>query len=122
MKKFFLMTALALACCATTYAKDLKVLVVKTTPEMHCNNCEMKIKNNVRFTAGVKRIETNLETKQVTITYDAEKTNAQTIQAAFKKIGYDATIVSDGGTPEKVSKKQPVDGVTGSSMQQKQKK
>lgn len=119
MKRILTMMVAAMLCCATTLAKDLKVLVVNTTPEMHCNSCETKIKNNIRFTSGVKRIDTNLETKKVTITYDGDKTNAKTILAAFKKIGYTATVVSDGAAPEKASQKKPVDAVSGASQQQK---
>ena len=118
MKRTLCMMFVAMLCCATTFAKDLKVLVVKTSPEMHCNGCETKIKNNIRFTAGVKRIDTSLETKQVTITYDGDKTDAKTILAAFKKIGYTATVVSDGAAPENGSQKKPVDAVSGASQQQ----
>lgn len=117
MKRTFCMMVAAMLCCAATFAKDLKVLVVSTSPEMHCNSCETKIKNNIRFTAGVKKIETNLETKKVTITYDGDKTNAKTIVAAFKKIGYTAKVVSDGAAPEKGSQKKPVDAVSGASQQ-----
>lgn len=118
MKRILTMIAVAMLCCVTSIAKDLKVLVVNTTPEMHCNSCETKIKNNIRFTAGVKRIDTNLETKTVTITYDGDKTDAKTILAAFKKIGYTATVVSNGAAPEKASRKKPVDAVSGASQQQ----
>lgn len=109
----------ALLCCATAMAKDLKVLVVKTTPEMHCNGCETKIKSNIRFTAGVKKIETNLETKEVAVTYDADKTDQKTLLAAFKKIGYEATVVSDRKKTDKPSMRVPVDGTTGASKQKK---
>ena len=112
------MVVAAMLCCVTTFAKDLKVLVVNTSPEMHCNSCETKIKNNIRFTAGVKKIDTNLETKKVTITYDGDKTDVKTILAAFKKIGYTATVVSNGAVPEKGSQKKPVDAVSGASQQQ----
>ena len=118
MKRMVMMVVAAMLCCATTFAKELKVLVVNTSPEMHCNSCETKIKNNIRFTAGVKRIETNLETKKVTITYDGDKTDAKTILAAFKKIGYTATVVSDGAAPEKGSQKKPVDAVSGATQKQ----
>lgn len=95
MKKFITLLVLALVNCASIFAKDIKVLTVKTTPEMHCNSCETKIKNNIRFVSGVKKIETSLEKKEVTITYDAEKTDADKISAAFKKIGYETKTVSD---------------------------
>ncbi|MCH5175696.1 MAG: heavy-metal-associated domain-containing protein [Prevotellaceae bacterium] len=118
MKRILTMVVAAMLCCVTTFAKDLKVLVVNTSPEMHCNSCETKIKNNIRFTAGVKKIDTNLETKKVTITYDGDKTDVKTILAAFKKIGYTATVVSNGAVPEKGSQKKPVDAVSGASQQQ----
>lgn len=95
MKKFVTFIAMALFCSASIMAKDLKVLTVKTSPEMHCNGCETKIKNNIRFVSGVKKIDTDLEKKEVAVTYDADKTNADKIIAAFKKIGYETTTVSD---------------------------
>ncbi len=118
MNKIITLFAAAMLCSAAAFAKDLKVLVVKTAPEMHCNNCENKIKNNIRFTSGVKKIDTSLEQKIVTITYDADKTDSKKIIAAFQKIGYEATVVSDG---KKDDKKQPVDGQTGATTQQKKK-
>lgn len=119
MKKFIALFAAAMLCGATAMAKDLKVLVVKTSPEMHCNNCENKIKNNIRFTSGVKKIDTSLEQKVVTITYDADKTDSKKIVAAFKKIGYDVTVVSDKKKEDK--QQQPVDGKTGATQQEKKK-
>ena len=41
---------------------------------MHCENCERKVKNNIKFEKGVKEFSTDLKTKTVSITYDAEKT------------------------------------------------
>ena len=75
--------------------KELRVLTVTTTPEMHCQNCEKKIKENIRFEAGVKKIETNLEKQLVAITYDPAKTDAKKLSTAFSKIGYTIKVVSD---------------------------
>ncbi len=77
---------------ATTagFAKDIKTLVVTTTPQMHCENCENKIKGNLRFEKGVKKIETNIPNQTVTIDYDADKTTAAKLMEAFKKFGYEA--------------------------------
>ena len=74
-----------------TLAKDIKTVVVTTNPEMHCENCENKIKGNLRFEKGIKNIITDLKTKTVTIEYDADKTNVQNIIAGFKKIKYEAS-------------------------------
>lgn len=105
MKKFVTFIVMALFCSASIMAKDLKVLTVKTSPEMHCNGCETKIKNNIRFVSGVKKIETDLEKKEVAVTYDADKTNAEKIIAAFKKIGYETTKVSDKAAETKTDGK-----------------
>ena len=83
--------------------KDLRVLVMTPTPQMHCEKCENKIKKNLRFESGVKKIETNLKEQTVTVTYDATKTDVKKIQAAMKEIGYDTKVVSD--TPKEKEKK-----------------
>jgi copper chaperone CopZ len=75
--------------------KDLRELVLTPTPQMHCANCENKIKNNMRFEKGVKKVETSIEKQLVTITYDPKKNNVEGLQAGMKKIGYDTKVVSD---------------------------
>ena len=75
--------------------KELRVLTVTTTPEMHCQSCEKKIKENIRFEAGVKNIETNLEKQLVIITYDPSKTDSKKLTQAFAKIGYTIKVISD---------------------------
>ena len=76
-------------------ASSLRILVVTPTPAMHCESCENKIKSNMRFEKGVKKVETSLERQEVSITYDAKKNNVEGLQAAMKKIGYDTKVVSD---------------------------
>jgi copper chaperone CopZ len=69
--------------------------VVTTSPEMHCHNCENKIKGNIRFEKGVKKIDTSIEKQRVTIEYDADKTTADKLIKAFDKIGYSAKEVKE---------------------------
>lgn len=75
--------------------KQMRVLVVTTNPEMHCQNCEKKIKENIRFEPGVRKIETSLEKQQVTITYNPAKTDVKKLTEAFAKIGYEVKVLSD---------------------------
>ena len=88
-KVLFVALALATVC----FGKDIRTVVLTTLPEMHCANCEKKIKENIRFEKGIKSITTNLKDKTVTIEYDAEKTNVQDIIKGFKKIKYEASEV-----------------------------
>ena len=92
MKKLILLTAMLLT-MTVGLAKDIKTLVVTTNPPMHCENCENKIKGNLRFEKGVKKIETSIPDQTVTIEYDADKTKAEKLMEAFKKFGYEAQLV-----------------------------
>ena len=40
---------IALAIASVCFAKDIKTVVLTTNPQMHCENCEKKIKDNIRF-------------------------------------------------------------------------
>ncbi len=75
--------------------KEMRVMVLRPTPEMHCANCEKRIKENIRFEAGVKKIVTDREKQTVAITYDASKTNVEQISKAFAKIGYEVALLDD---------------------------
>ena len=92
MKKIISIAAMALA-TLTLAAKDIKKVVVTTTPIMYCENCENRIKNNIRFVKGVKKIETSVPDQTVTITYDADKNSEEAIIKSFEKIGYKAEKV-----------------------------
>ena len=64
-------------------------MVVTTNPQMHCENCEKKIKSNIRFVKGTKKIDTSVKEQKVTIIYDSKKASYKDFVAAFKKIGYE---------------------------------
>lgn len=92
--KTTILTAVMAAASLMVSAKDIKTLVVTTTPVMHCENCENKIKNNLRFEKGMKDIKTDIPTQRVTITYDADKNTPANIIKAFGKFGYEAKEVT----------------------------
>lgn len=98
MKTLLTMAFALLMGIGTAAAKDIKTLIVTTTPQMHCANCEKKIKDNLRFEKGVKSIETNVEAQTVTIRFDADKTTPEKIIKGFEKFGYKAREVKKGET------------------------
>ena len=105
MKKFVLVCAMMMT-AVVGMAKDIKTVVVTTMPQMHCESCENKIKGNLRFEKGVKQIECSIPEQRVTITYDADKTNAESIIKSFEKFGYKAEQVkNEDKKPEKTSQK-----------------
>ena len=87
MKKYLLMAWL-LATAGNMIAKaPADTLTVTTLPQMHCQNCENKIK--IRFVKGTKKIETSVDDQRVTIIYDSKKAKYEDYVAAFRKIGYE---------------------------------
>jgi heavy metal-associated domain protein len=92
MKKFLTLCAM-MVCAVSLHAKDIKDLVVTTTPKMQCENCENRIKKNLRFEKGVKKIVTDLENQLVIVTYDADKTNEKNIENAFSKLDYKIEVL-----------------------------
>ena len=100
MKRFFLLFTTMILVTMAAVAKDIKTVVVTTTPQMHCENCENRIKNNLRFEKGVKKIETNVEKQTVTITYDADKTTVENLLKGFEKFNYSARVLEDDETVE----------------------
>ncbi len=101
MKRILLLAFISVFFCAVQVsAKDLRKVVFKVV-QMECANCEGKVKKNIPFEKGVKRLDTDLKRRTVTITYDAEKTNVEELKKGFAKFNYDAKVISD----EKVEKK-----------------
>lgn len=84
----------ALLSVTAVLAKDIRVVVFKVS-QMHCEKCEKKVRDNMRFEKGLKDISTKVKTKMVTITYDAEKTNVKKLQAGFNKFKYEAEFVKE---------------------------
>ncbi|MDR0745364.1 MAG: heavy-metal-associated domain-containing protein [Mediterranea sp.] len=93
-KKLIMLFAVLFLSIGTMMAKDLRTVVFKVE-QMTCQNCEKKVKDNIRFEKGLKKFTTDLKTKIVTITYDAEKTNIEQLQAGFRKFKYEAVVVED---------------------------
>lgn len=89
MKKNLLM-AFMLMLAGNSFAQTATdTLVVTTQPQMHCQNCEKKIKSNIHFVKGTKKIATSVDDQKVTIVYDGRKAKYNDYVEAFKKIGYE---------------------------------
>lgn len=98
MKRIAL-TALAVLCCTMTTLsaaprkpKATKTVVYQTT--LDCEKCAKKITENVSFEKGVKDLKVDVPTKQVTVTFDAARTDTLTLRKAINKLGYKAQVVS----------------------------
>lgn len=96
MKKLFSVIMLAALTLSASAKSDNDTLIVTTTPQMHCANCENKIKEGLRFEKGVRDIITSVDDQTVTIVYNPKKTDKDKLEAAFPKFGYKARELKTG--------------------------
>lgn len=89
---------------------EVKKAVFTVNPKMSCQNCENKIKSNLRFEKGVKNIETSLDDQTVTVTYDDTKTTPEKLTAGLKKIGYAANPAATGACQKTCAGDKKCDG------------
>ncbi len=95
MKKSILAIGLCLM-AATGFAKDIKTVVVTTTPQMHCVNCENRVKTNLIKVKGVEGITTSLVAQTVTVKYDADKISEADLIKSFADFKYEARKLKPG--------------------------
>lgn len=100
LKNILVITVFALFTGKISAQND--TLKIKTSSQ--CEDCKQRIENKLNFTKGIKNATLDLKTKEVTVIYDKEKINPETIRAAIAKVGYDADNVPAN---EKAYKKLP---------------
>lgn len=59
---------------------------------MTCLGCVSSVKNVLERIAGVNGVDVSLENEQVTIQYDAEKTNVNQFKEAIMEAGFEINI------------------------------
>ena len=101
MKKILLCCLLAVLGCglATLSAKEpakKKEKEITTTvfmTDIHCEGCANRILNNVPMLGkGVKDVQVDVPTKEVTVTYDASKTSPEKLIDGFAKVRVKAEV------------------------------
>lgn len=90
MRKYLLALAGLFVFC--TMSAEKKTAVFTVNPPLVCNNCETKVKDNIRFEKGVKSVKPSAKKGLVEICYDDAQTNVPNLIEGLKKIGYDATL------------------------------
>ncbi|NSW46181.1 MAG: heavy-metal-associated domain-containing protein [Bacteroidales bacterium] len=85
MKNLFL-TALFLVMSVFLFAQEKSEIKIKTF--FHCANGKALIEKELVKVDGVMNVVAELETKIVTIHYDATKQNKESLVKAIEKIGY----------------------------------
>ena len=118
MKKYLLIALLLLSpfviSLSPLSAKTVKQVVVLSC-DLHCQGCCDKIMKNIAYEKGVKDLVCDLKTKTVTVTFDAAKTDVETLLKAFEKIGKPATVKALPAAEEEKSAQPQTDANTGAT-------
>lgn len=121
MKKYLLIIICSVFCTLSVSAangpsaKRSNRQTVVLSCNIHCQGCIDKIMKNIAFEKGVKDIACDLDTKTVTVTYDANKTDVPALLEAFKKINKPAEVVSQPKSAVSPQKSDKTDAETGAS-------
>lgn len=106
MKHLLLLAVFVLSAMGAC-AKDLRTIVLTTQPQMHCQGCENRITENLRYVKGVKSIKASAAAQTVTVVIDADKCKPEALVKSLSKAGYTATIKSNTPTPRADKPVQP---------------
>jgi copper chaperone CopZ len=107
MKNFMFLVMLLFVSCSISFASvnttsnskngevapPPKVETVKIKTSIVCDMCESKIKKALSTVKGVKTVEVNVDSKEVTVGFNPAKTNADAIRKSISMAGYDADAV-----------------------------
>ena len=85
---FLLLTVIALMFVACQ--KDNLQTVIIKSGTMECDECVKTIKKAIYELQGVKRVDIDLEKKTIEVGFLPLQTNAETIEIAITRAGYDA--------------------------------
>lgn len=74
---------------------EKKTITIKTqiycSHCMQCESCGKNINDHIReANKGISKVEVDSKTNTITVTYDTDKTNPESIRTAINKAGYDA--------------------------------
>lgn len=68
--------------------------VTLSVPGMTCPSCPITLKKALSRVDGVNRVDVLFEKREIVVTFDGAKTNAEALRKACENAGYPATVKS----------------------------
>jgi mercuric ion binding protein len=97
MQKILIITLLAiLPVSIIAQDKTKNVQTVKFSTSIDCASCVNKIMTNLPQEKGIKDVNCDLKTKEVSVAYQKDKNSAEEIQKSLEKLGFTAKQVKEG--------------------------
>lgn len=74
---------------STVMAKGaVEEIKIKTSAQ--CDMCKEKLEHHMKFEKGVKTVSLDMETKELIVSFNPKKTDAEKLRTAVTKLGYSA--------------------------------
>ena len=91
MKKIMMILAVlavvaGVATAAPKEKAEKKIVTVAFTTDLDCHHCAQKVLNTIPYEKGIKDVQTDVKTKTVTVSFDAEKNSIEALIKAFAGI------------------------------------
>ena len=89
MKKIialFAMLALVAGVAVAAPKAEKKIVTVVFTTDIDCGHCAQKVYNSIPYEKGIKDVQVDVKTKNVTVQFDAAKNNVESLTKAFESI------------------------------------
>lgn len=90
MKNLIITAVITLAAFA---AQAQKIQTIKIHTSAECNECEIRLEEELNYTKGVKFAELDIPSMDLTVKYDTKKISPEKIREIISKLGYDADAV-----------------------------
>lgn len=89
------MISILLMLAVTTVVNAEKQTVVLAINSMECAKCQAKVEKTLAYVKGVKDLQVDLQKRQVTVTFDNEKTSVEKLQNTLvKENKYSSEVVT----------------------------
>ena len=89
MKKIIALLAMLVMVAGVAVAApkaEKKISTVVFTTDNDCAHCSQKVYNSIPYEKGIKDVVVDLNTKTVTVKFDASKNNVESLKKAFSSI------------------------------------
>ena len=87
MRTLLIFSLLVVGLAVSSQAQTAQVTLVTSA---QCGMCKSRLERDMLFTPGVKKVVLDLETKGLTVWYNAGKVDLEGLRKAVNRIGYDA--------------------------------
>lgn len=75
--------------------KSKSIETVKFSTSIDCESCVNKIMTNLPHEKGIKDVNCDLKTKEVSVSYQKDKNSPEEIQKSLEKLGYKAKEIKE---------------------------